>query len=455
MSDKKVTKDEIIATVREVAGKEAAERSEAVQKKVLEAIEKHGTDVAGLKDEFKEIREAFAKSTKQSFARVGSSRDSAAAFGEIKGAGIEYEVRAAGKGIGTRPTVARHADKEEFFPHGIAPRIMRCIAIAESERHVTPKAIAERMGFPVTARALDTQVLADGGSLIAPEVSSEIIEALREYAVVRAAGPVVTPLRGTRSQPFINVGSTASYTGENVTVNANQPTTGAVLMSERKLRNVVPFSNEMLRLGGPSVEQTIMRDMARGIAVREDLAFLRGVGASYEPKGLAGWVVSGNKFNSDASPTVDKITKELAKAPRLLEDAKVAISRGHYFLAPREAWYLRALRTSDGAYAFPEVSAGLLLGFPFSRTQQIPINLGGGTNQSFVLFANMDDIELGQGESVAIEAFPGGAYKDSSGTMQSGISNDQTVIAMTESHDLIARQRGNEISQIEQVVWGA
>jgi HK97 family phage major capsid protein len=269
--------------------------------------------------------------------------------------------------------------------------------------------------------------------------------------VFRAAGPRVVPFSGSMFLPFFATGSTATYQGENQAIVKSEPTFGQHQMQERKLTNLVPISNEMLRMGGPQTEAYILQDMIQAIAEREDLAFLRGDGTSYTPKGLKTWKQTTNAANGTINVT--NVTADLAKCPAGIEALKVALTRPNWFVSARTKWYLRSLRTTNGEYAFPEVQQNMLLGFPLSVSVQIPNNLGGGTDESEVYLANMDDMQLGQSTSVMVDSFPGGAYDSGGGTIVSGISNDQTVLRVIEAHDLMARKNGKEIAMLTAVKW--
>jgi HK97 family phage major capsid protein len=439
------TRKDIIAVVKESLGAAAAEKAEAEQKKAIEEQQKRAkTGERSPGDEHENVNAFMARA-------FGQERQATAKNG------TELHYREAPAHLRKTdpyllPGVARNGNDTETFTHGMAARLVRYLMWAKIENgHARfAKDMAKECGHLVTAKALDSTSFIDGGALIDPAFSTEVIEALRAVAVFRGAGPRVIPLNGTMNQPFINIGSAASYVGENQTISKTQPTFGQHQMIERKLAAVLPISNEMIRIGGSMAEAAIMSDLIRAFAVREDLAFLRGDGASTTPRGLKSWT----KTTTTANATVNftNVTADAVSLPAAIEGQNVQITRGYWFMSARSYWYLRALRVTNGEYAFPELQEGSFLGFPFARSTQIPNNIGGSSTGSEIYFVNMDDMQIGQGGSVNIESFPGGTYHDGS-ALVSGISNDQTVLRGTETHDLMARNRGYEIAMLTDARW--
>lgn len=438
------TREDIIAVVKETMGVVRAEQVEAEQRKAIEEQQKRKPGERAPGDSAKNVDEAL----REIFDQLKSSSSKS---------GVDIEYRSAPEHMRKSdpyllPGIARNGNEQEVFSHGITARMVRFLMLAKIT-HGHPgmaKHMAREAGYPVTAKALDTTSFVDGGAVIDPAFSPEIIEALRATAVFRGAGPRVMPLLGTMTQPFINVGSSAAYVGENQTIAKTQPTLGQHQMIERKLAATLPLSNEMIRIGGQAAEAAIMADLLRAFAVREDLAFLRGDGTSNTPKGLKNWAKYAGTAQTAPDPV--KVTADASSLPAQVEGANVAITRGQWFMSARSYWYLRALRTTQGEYAFPELAQGQFLGFPFARSTQIPNNIGGSSNGSELYFVNMDDMLIGQGPSVSIESFPGGTYHDGT-QLVSGISNDQTVLRGIETHDLMARNRGYEIAMLTDVRW--
>ena len=151
-------------------------------------------------------------------------------------------------------------------------------------------------------KALGTDVGTGGGFLVPEQFSSEIIELLRARAVVRGADPLVINMdAGTMTIPKQTGGATANYIGENVSAASTQPTFGDIVLTFKKLRALVPISNDLLRFGVPSVDTIIRDDLVAAMGLHEDLRFLRGDGTQNDPKGLRNWVNPANVSTSNGT----------------------------------------------------------------------------------------------------------------------------------------------------------
>jgi HK97 family phage major capsid protein len=104
---------------------------------------------------------------------------------------------------------------------------------------------------PVT-RALVVSTATAGGFIVPPDYHAEIIELLRAQAVIRAAGPRVMPMpRGTMTLPGQASAASAAYGSESQAITVSQPGLNQQVLSFKKLRAMVPISNDMLRYSEP------------------------------------------------------------------------------------------------------------------------------------------------------------------------------------------------------------
>lgn len=321
-------------------------------------------------------------------------------------------------------------------------------------------------------RALGTTTLGSGAGFVQPELASEIIDFLHPLAVVRSSGVSSLPLSsGQLSMPFISSAATASYVGENTGPNATQPGEGRLNLSRKILAAIVAMSKELLAEASYSVDEYLRMHLARVLAAREDLAFIRGDGTADTPRGMRYWAGlssgggSAHVFNrtlASSAVTVDTITADALKAMRLVEDSNVPMVNAGWILPVREVYGLMSKRNATTQMEiWPELRAGTWYGYPLKKSTQIPKNLAGdaagtGTgNKSEVYFAAFAHLVIAESEGLEINAFDGGAYKDSSGNLQSGITNREVVIQATAKHDFGATYRGDEVCVIESVDWGA
>ena len=298
-------------------------------------------------------------------------------------------------------------------------------------------------------------ILADGGALLPPEFSMEIIEELGAKVVVRAMGLTTMPMNtGSLTLPYFDGSATAAYVGENQNATASQPTTAQLQLSDKTLAALVPLSNSLLQNGGARVDSAIKNHMVRVFRRKEDVTFIRSPGTANEPKGMLYQAIAANKFDANGTVSVANVTVDAGKAIGKLQDLDVDLDDGAgWIMSPRSWRYLHQATTTTGDRVWrDELDKGTFEGFPYSFTSQIPNNLGGGT-ESEVYFASFKTMVLGENETLEIAVFPGGAYYDGSQVV-SGISQNQTVVRLLAHHDLGCQQRGQEIAVMEAVKWG-
>ncbi|MGA3315248.1 MAG: phage major capsid protein [Candidatus Korobacteraceae bacterium] len=310
-------------------------------------------------------------------------------------------------------------------------------------------------------KALSASVDVTGGFLIPEVLSTEIIEFLRPASVVRAMGARVMPLVNYQmSIPKVTAGANATYVGENVNIQATQQEFGQLTLVAKKLAALVPISNELLQVNTIAADQIVRQDLVKAMAQREDLAFIRGDGTQNTPKGILNWVNSNNIFPAttvtSGMTTLQNATNDLATCILKLREANIPMTNCGWIIAPQIEYFLSTLRDSLGNYAFrPEMSTGKLLGFPYSVTTQIPVNLTTGevTNCSEIYFVNFDDCFIGDTMQVRIDVSNTAAYYDGQQVVAT-FSEDQTIIRAISMHDFIMRYDYAGAVMNEVAGWG-
>jgi HK97 family phage major capsid protein len=302
-------------------------------------------------------------------------------------------------------------------------------------------------------RALAAGSAVDGGFLIEGDVSAEIIELLRPASVIRGMNPVMMPMpNGTIRVRKLAGGSSASYSGENEDISASQPEFGELVLTARKLTALVPISNDLVRAPSAGAEGIVRDDVVQAMALRGDLAMLRGDGLDNTPKGLRHWALAPNVFAARATVNLDNVTADLRDAVNALESADVRMIRPGWLMAPRTKNYLMTVRDGNGNFAFrDEMRAGRLWEFPFATTTQIPTNLNG--NESELYLVDFADAVIGEQEGVILDVSSEASYIEN-GNLVSAFSRDQTVIRAIGLHDFGMRHDAS-IVVVTGVTWGA
>jgi HK97 family phage major capsid protein len=308
---------------------------------------------------------------------------------------------------------------------------------------------------PAHQKSLGESLGSAGGFIVPPEYAAEIIPFLRDMTVVRKAGARVVPMASnTLLIPRGESGSTATYVGESANIGVTKPGLGMIQLSARKLAAIVPISNELIRDSSPAADAWVRDDLVTALAVREDLAFLRGDGTQYQPKGLRHWVDAAGV--TTANPTVNlanTVADIKTSLVKFKQGRKGRIFSGYWFMSTRTEQYLMHLVTgAPERYFFrDELLTGKFFSYPYAVTDQIPDNLGGASNGSELYLADMFEAVIGENQNLELAVSQEAAY-DEGGTIRAAFSLDQTVLRAVARHDFALRY-GRAAHVLDDVRW--
>lgn len=297
-----------------------------------------------------------------------------------------------------------------------------------------------------------------GGFLLESPVMGEIEPLLRATSVVRASGPRSVPMpAGSLGVPSVTGASTAYWVGEMERITPSQPSFGRMKLTAKKLAVLVAISNDWLRYGDPAFDALVRDDMILSAALEEDVTMIRSVGSENKPKGLRYLADPDNVVaasDDGGATTSDTVTSDLIDCVDRLETANVTMRRPGWLMHPRTKNFLCKFRGADGAFLFKdELQRGELLGFPVKLSTQIPINLGGGSDESEIYFVDWSYIMIGDTVRAELKMMDGAAYAEAGGTVRAAFSTDESVVRLILEMDLLARQRGREITIINAAAW--
>ncbi|MBI1207241.1 MAG: phage major capsid protein [Azospirillum sp.] len=309
-------------------------------------------------------------------------------------------------------------------------------------------ALASNHGLDYIAKGLTASDPTGGGLLVAPEVAEDFIDLLRPAEVVTPMVMDIRPLdagaitirRGTSD-------ATASFKGEAKPAGVSQPGVGEVSLVARDLAAITPLSNNLLRFtaqnaGSTRADQFALNSLLRATALRKDLAFLRGDGASNTPRGLRSFAQeAGNLIAANATVNLTNIEADANKLLLALANANVLMIMPGWLMAPRTRIYLGSLRDGNGNRVYPEANEKAedgrfhWRGYPILETTQMPINLGAGTNETEVGLVDFNEVVIGDVEGVTVEMSHEATYWDGT-AWQSAFQNSETLIKVSMGVDI-------------------
>ena len=183
-----------------------------------------------------------------------------------------------------------------------------------------------------------------GGFAVPVEQSNQLIELLRENAVMSGIVTEV-PMNSDRLEiPKATGGVTVNWTGENSQITDSEATFGQVVLVAKKMTALVKLSNELINDSNPDVDAFIRADIARAMAIEFDKAVLYGAGTGNVPRGL--YYTSGISNSVLSAATYDS----LLGVPRAVEEANVLKDNTWRWVinpAIREIWQKQV--DADGA----------------------------------------------------------------------------------------------------------
>jgi len=303
-------------------------------------------------------------------------------------------------------------------------------------------------------KALQATVFSAGGSLLPEDLSAEFIELLRPLSVVRAMGARTMQVpHGKMDIGRLNSGATSYWTAEGAPITVSQPSTGRLVLDLKKLATLVPVSNDVRRFAPAGVEGLVGDDMLAAHAQAEDQAFIRSNGTLSRPRGIRHLMASANAF-ATAGTSLQQITDDLSKAQYKVIGSDVRGSQSGWIMNPRSFFHLMSLRDGNGNYVFmDELSRGQLGGHRVGLTNNVPRNLGGGTNETEIYFGMFDELIIGDGASVEYDESNAATYNDGVSNRNS-FQTDETLLRLIAHNDMVMRH-DKAFSCITGITWGA
>lgn len=325
-------------------------------------------------------------------------------------------------------------------------------ALADESRATTAK-ILER------TKAFGSASGAGGDNVIDTPLSTDFIETLRNEAVFMRGQPVEVPMEfGSLKIPGGLAGASGTYTAEGSDIGYQQMTTRQISMSEKLLSAITAMNNRNIEISPLAVAAIVGDDLSMGLMLAMDSAGLRGDGMGNNPSGILTLAAAAHKITAAVAtaPTLAQIDTEAKRMLTLIRGSNIPNRRRRWQMSNRVFTYLQFVRDGNGNLAFPGISAASPTwydNYPVDISEQIPSNLGVGTNESELYLIDYGHVLVGVSQSLRIASSTEASYKDSGGTLVSAFSRDQTVIRGTAAHDFDMRH--DKAAVILRCQWGA
>jgi HK97 family phage major capsid protein len=354
----------------------------------------------------------------------------------------------------TKPDVDKKAPKP-LSPNARFEATVQALMVGRGDYARAADWYHKRYGDDTICKALAATDATAGAFLLDEETSSDVIELLRAQSVITRMDPQIEPMpMGVLRMPRQTGGATGTYIAENTNITSSEPTFGQVVAAAKKLAVTVPVSNDLIRRRAGT--STIVRDdVAASLATTSDLAMIRSDGTGGQPKGLRYWAQAANVLTVNATVNTENVLADLGQAIETLMNNNVFLRRVKWLMAPRTWRALLTMTSSTGQLILrDEMTQGMLMGYPFFISSQIPTNLAvTGTNESELYLVDMADIVLAETTGLMIDVSSEAAYHDGANVV-AAFSQDQSVVRAIMEHDLVARHE-ESIVVYSDVDWTA
>jgi HK97 family phage major capsid protein len=294
-------------------------------------------------------------------------------------------------------------DDQRSALHEIKSRMRNDSAVdVDQIKHAVKNYMPEGRKTDATMSWLDQLT---GGSLVGPPVYGELIDLWRNNVALIEAGVTQIPMPPTGlAMPRQTSALTASFTGENRSVDGTAVGTGLLKMTPKKCVSLCRMPNDLIRYGGPAAEQLIRMDLTKSLALAFDLAGLQGAGTDLEPRGIINTTNIGvvtpttvaTDGNTLASEDLYKFLEKLAQSNAKFE--KFVMNPGLYY---RLLQRRNAISTDKQAFTFdPMRRLGdkeddmRINGYPVVLSNQVSVARvkGSGTNLTYLLAGMFSDV---------------------------------------------------------------
>jgi HK97 family phage major capsid protein len=232
--------------------------------------------------------------------------------------------------------------------------------------------------LPMDVQIRDMTAAGVSGSnyLVATDnLAGSFVELLRNESMVLQLGATrLSGLQGNVTIPRQTAASTAYWlASDGVTqITESQPTIGQITLSPKNVAALTEISHQLIQQSDPSVEQLVMTDLARSIALAADVAALRGSGGSGQPTGITQTSGIGT-FDTDSTDTYGDILDaqvDVASANALRPGcAYVSDMLSAALLMKRQRFSSTDTPLWDGS-----LLQGMMAGFPCRATNQMSNN---------------------------------------------------------------------------------
>ena len=236
------------------------------------------------------------------------------------------------------------------------------------------------------------------GAILPTPIGNQIIDLARNASTVIRAGAVTVPMTtATLKLARLTGDVTAGWYSEAGTISESDGTLDSVTLTARKMACLVRINREILEDSAPGVDSIIRNSVAQAMALELDRIALVGTGTAPQPRGLQN--VSGiNTVTAVGTPADYGKMLDAVFAVRLANYEPNAIIN-----SVRTQKTLSKLFTGISGDKTPLMMPADYSALTRLASNQIPTNLGAGTNESLAFVGDFSQLMIGLRQNIIIE----------------------------------------------------
>lgn len=244
-------------------------------------------------------------------------------------------------------------------------------------------------GLLVPMECFEKRVLTstgDGAAIVPTDHRPDLyIDALTAATIVRSLGAtVLTGLTGNVEIPREADSPNVGWVAQNAAITASDPDFDQVTLSPKHAGAITEYSRNMVMQSSPQIETLLRRMMARDLGIAIDRAAIKG-GGTNEPVGVLS--TAGIQTQAYADSLHNTTAEMIAKAHIANVDPACAFLTTHGV----EKIAMKALDLQNQ----PVPMASIFHNKPTSFSNQVPANLGVGTDEFGLIYGDWSELLIG------------------------------------------------------------
>ena len=278
---------------------------------------------------------------------------------------------------------------------------------AEAARKLQKEAKGIIVPYEVLSRAHSADSAVDGGNLIKTDLlSGSFIDLLQNRLAIMGAGAtMLSGLEGNIAIPRQTGGAAAFWLAENGEPSETSATFDQIALTPKTVGAYTELSRKLLQQSSIGMEQFVLNELTRVLALEMDRVALNGSGTANQPLGILkvpgiGSVAGGT---NGAAP----LWKHIVDLETEIADANADVGSLKYLTNAKVRGKLKQteITPNSGRFVFAGASMN---GYDTIVSNQVPKTLtkGTGTNLSAIVFGNFADLIIGMWGGLDLQVNP-------------------------------------------------